>query len=503
MKILLSTINARKLFTPLALLYLKTCITNDKILREKVEVEIMEFESFETDDSILYAIKKYDPHIIGFSCYIWNIKKILALSDKIKKINNDIKIILGGPQVTPIAKILLEENSQIDIIVRGEGEITFLELIKSLLNSNKKINEILGITCRHNDGIIDNADREIISNLDSIPSPHLSNFINLEDKEVCIETQRGCIFKCHFCYYHKGFDKIRFFSMERVKKDLSFLLKKKLKSIYLMDPVFNLNVNRAKEICRFIVQNNKNNIPFHIEIKAEFVDEELAELFHKANVNFLEVGLQSINDKVLSLINRKLNIKKFISGFNLLKKYDLGTEIQLILGLPGDTLYSFEKSLEFALNLKPKNLSIFMLHVLPGTEIWNKAKDFGIIYEGEPPYYFLQSRSLPFDDVIELQKIVNSIRLFRTKKSIAFLCEEAKIKLLDIIKLWVSWLNDDKFLLHCQSSAVLRKKFRKFIKYLCEKNNIDFNFYDAILHKEILFNKTSKNRQNMNGMSKY
>ena len=497
MKVLLSTMNLNRLFTPLPLLYLKGFLLNDRSIKEKVEIEIKEFGLFDADDFILYEIQRCNPQIVGFSCYVWNIKKILALSGKIKKINRNIKIVLGGPQVSPLAKILLKKNSQIDIIVKGEGEITFLELIKALSNSNKNISGILGITSRHNGRIVDNADREIISDLDSIPSPYIYNFIHLEDREVCLETQRGCIFKCNFCYYNKGFDKIRFFSMERVKKDLSSLLKQKLRSIYLMDPVFNLDVSRAKEICKFIVQNNKNNITFHTEIKAEFVDEESAELFYKANIKYLEIGLQTTKAKVLHSVNRKPYIKKFVNGITLLRKYDFTAEIQLILGLPGDTFDSFKKSLEFTLDLEPKTLSIFRLQVLPGTEIWRKAKELGVIYEDEPPYYFLQSKSLPFKKVIELRKIINSLRLFRTKATIKYLCKEARIKLLDIIKLWITWLNDDQFLLNPQivSGKVLKEKFREFIKYFCEKNKIDFNFYDIFLQKEIDFSMKPEKEQ--------
>ena len=506
MKILLIALNTDISYIPLALLYLKASLLNDRYLKEKVEVEIKEFGLFDIshhtfddddDDVVLYEIHKYNPQIIGFSCYVWNIKKILTLSTKIKKINRNTKIILGGPQVSPVAKILLEENSQIDIIVKGEGEITFLELIKSLLNSNRNINRISGTTIRHRGMIIDNDDREMIPDLDSIPSPHISNLIHLEKRIACLETQRGCIFKCHFCYYNKDFDKIRFFSMDRVKKDLSFLLRQKPTSIQFMDPIFNLNVNKAKEICRFIIQNNKNNISFRMETKAEFVDEELAELFHKANVECLTIGLQSSNDKVLRSVGRKLSVKKFIGGVNLLKKWDLGIEVQLILGLPGDTFYSFKKSLEFALNLEPKILDVFRLQVLPGTEIWRKVRELGIVYDPEPPHYFLHTKTLLFDEMIKLQKIINSLDLFKIKAKITieYLCKETKIKLLDMVELWVDWFGDDLMRLKWQDNDAVKDKFRKFIKYFCMAHNIDFYFYDHLLQKEVAFSIRSEKEQ--------
>ncbi len=488
MKILLIALKDDPSFTPLALLYLRASLLNDGYLREKLEVEIKEFDTSDTsdtDDIILHEVYRYNPQVIGFSCYVWNIKKILDLSAKIKKIKTDTKIILGGPQVSPIAKILLEENSQIDIIVKGEGEITFLQLIKSFLGSNKSINKILGVAFRQGGAIVDNDARVMIPDLDFIPFPYFANPIRLDKRKVCLETQRGCVFKCHFCYYNKDFDKIRFFSMERVKKDLSFLLRQKLAIIQFMDPVFNLDINRAKEICKFIIQKNKNNISFNMEIKAELVDEELAELFHKTNVGCLTIGLQSSDDDVLRSIGRKLNAKKFISGFNLLKKYGLQTEVQIIFGLPKDTFNSFKKSLEFVLNLKPKNLDIFRLQVLPGTEIWRKVEELGIVYDASPPHYFLQTKNLFFDEVIKIEKIANSINLFGSKVTIGYLCKEAKVKLLDMIELWIEWFGDDRFLLKWQDDDVIIEKFKEFIKYFCEAHNIDFDFYGRLLQKEI------------------
>jgi len=484
MKILLIAVNMKEFYTPLALLYLKAVLLKDRYLRKKVKVEIKEFSIYNTDDFILHEIQKYNPQIIGFSCYVWNINRILTLLYDIKKINRNVKVIMGGPQVSPISKILLKQNNQIDIIVKGEGEVIFLKLIKSLLHSGKGINKISGIAYRHNGRIIDNPEGEIIADLDSIPSPYLSNALNLSDKEVCLETQRGCIFKCNFCYYNKGLDRLRFFSIERVKEDLSFLLRQKLRSIYLMDPVFNVNVDRAKEICKFIIKKNKNSVMFHTEIRAELVDEEMAELFDKANIKYLEIGLQSSKDETLRLINRKLNIKNFVNGINLLKKYDLLTEIQLIVGLPGDTLRSFKKSLKFVLDIEPKVVRVARLQVLPGTKIWCNAKKLGIIYEENPPYYFLKSSSFSFEDAIKTQKIINSLELFGDRLIIKYLCKEGEIKLLDFINLWIQWCSDDSLLLNYTDTNTLISKVQKFIKYFCRKNNIDFNFYNILLQKE-------------------
>lgn len=485
MKILLIALHKNTLFTPLSLLYLQAFVLNDRFLKGKIEIAVKEFNVVDSYDFMLYEIEEYNPDVIGFSCYAWNIERILELTHSIKKLWKNKTIVLGGPHVSPIATTVLEQNECVDIVVRGEGEVTFTELIKSLLRSRRDSMRLKGITQRFHGKIIENADRENISELDSIPFPYRTYNVPLESREVCLETQRGCFFKCHFCYYNKEFKKVRFFGMQRVKSDLLALLAKKPYVIYLMDPVFNADIKRAKEICRFIAAHNKDRIMFHTEIRAEYMDEELSELFYNANIKYVEIGLQSVDGGVSRLINRKSDLTRFTRGFNLLKKYDLVTEIQLILGLPGDTVTSFKRSLAFALDLNPTKVAVFPLRVLPGTELWKNAEKLGIIFQGEETHYFLQSRSLSFRQNIELWKIVNSVNLFRDLKMTKFLCEEARISLLLLVKAWIDWLgNDSRTLLNTQTNEVLKRKVSEFVKYFCAKKKLNFTIYSVLLQQE-------------------
>jgi radical SAM superfamily enzyme YgiQ (UPF0313 family) len=497
MNILLIAINEnnRVIMTPLALLYLEAGILNDPYLKVRTRVDIKEFSVSDKDKYILSEIQKSDPQVVGFSCYVWNIQRVLDLASKIKRAASEVRIVLGGPQVSPIAREVLKENADVDIIVKGEGEISFLKLSRALVNNRDELAGLQGIIFRDKGEVIDNPDREIIPDLDALPSAYAQGFIPLNNREVCLETQRGCIFKCHFCYYNKSFSHIRFFSLKRVKRELAFLLKQDLKGIYLMDPVFNVNGKRAKEICRFIIRHNKRNVPFHTEIKAELVDAEMAELFHKANMKYLEIGLQSSKRRVLHGVNRKLDIKKFVRGVNLLKNYDMRSEVHLILGLPNDTLVSFKRSLEFVLKLAPPSLSIFNLQVLPGTEIRRKVKRLGMVHEKAPPYYLLHSRGFPLNKMLEAQRIINSVNLFRKKIAIKYLCIETKTKLLDLISVWIDWLEDEEFLLKPQKSRVLRGKLRGFVRYLCIKNSFDPRFYDNLIKKEFVFSTQSEREQ--------
>lgn len=483
-RVLLNIISADGRYSPLALLYIRSVLWRDDELKNAVDVKMQEFNTKDDIDYMLSEIMKYCPDIIGFSCFVWNIEKVLRLSALVKKLSKDTVIVFGGPESTPRAQSLLEQYPQIDIVVRDEGEITFRELVRALRQEQPHLKDIKGITFRSNDTVVKNEPRDIIANLDSIPSPFDSSYVPSEDTEVCLETQRGCVYKCSFCFYGKGLDGARLFSMDRVKKDLGYLLNLKLKSICLMDPVFNLPLERAKEICRFIAENNKNNIAFHTEIRAELVDEEVAELFAKANIKWLEIGLQSLDVNVLRSVRRNMNLKRFMSGIEFLKKYDSIVEVHLILGLPGETYESFVDALEFALSLEVTHLMLFRLQLFPGTNIHRDIQLSGIVYDEQPSYTFMQTKSISFEKVIHLQKIFNSLGMFRANVSAQFLCRETGIKLLEMVERWIEWLNDDRLLLNRNDENKIREKFNEFILYFCAKNDIPADFYSNLLLKE-------------------
>ncbi|MCK9594806.1 MAG: radical SAM protein [Candidatus Omnitrophica bacterium] len=461
--IVLVGLNRNTVYTPLALLYCRACLTEDKKLSSRVRVDIREYELEDSEEYILWDLAKFAPGIVGFSCYLWNIKKVLKLSRMLRKAMPGIKIVLGGPEVSPLAKGILKDNPCVDLVVRGEGEFAFTDIARAYL-TGKGLSGVKGITFRKGKKVFENPGHPFIADLDSIPSAYLNSGYELANREVCLETQRGCVFGCWFCYYNKGCANWRVFSLKRVKKELLFLLSQDQAEIYLMDPVFNIDIKRAKEICRFIIEHNKKRIPFHTEIQAELVDAELAALLKKACVRYIEVGLQSDDDKVLKNVRRAFNREKFIKGFSLLKSNGLVVELQLILGLPGDCLETFFRSLKFALELDPPVLSVFKLQVLPGTMIRERARSLGIEYEAEPPYEFIQSRTMPFKDSILAQKAVNSVSLFRRNKAALRLCKQKGIDMVQLIRLWLDHTRSDDHLLNNEDNNALSKEAAAFLQ---------------------------------------
>ena len=418
MRICLATVHCEPLFTPLALLYLKTYLVERKAMPDEA-IDIVEF-SLETDsvDGIAQRLLAEEPDVIGLSCYVWNVTTLMEAVKIVKAYRPETTVVLGGPEVGPVAMSVLDAYPDVDAIVKSEGEIPFGEIVERLRDGHG-LHDVGGICFRDGGSLVDTGDAPLLQNLDELPSPHLVTDApgRYAGRIVCLETQRGCVFKCNFCFYNKDLSlRNRRFDLERVKRELLRWLdpassgNDDVYSIYLMDPVFNLNAARAKDICRFIAANNPRGVKFHTEIWAEFMDEELARLMRAAHFTFVEVGLQTTDVTALATVERRLKLEKFLGGIEHLKAHEIEFELQLIYGLPGETTESFRRSLEFAVSLDPPKLAVFPLMVLPGTELWRKADVLGLEYEPTPPYYVKSHSTMSRDDIARGWDIVEALQ---------------------------------------------------------------------------------------------
>jgi len=199
MKILLSSICLETgTDIQLALYYLKGYLLK---VKPSPKVTIRIFNENENTSAIVKKIIDLKPHLIGFSCYIWNIKKILCICRRLKEINPGLKIVLGGPEASPRAEEILAKEKVIDVVVRGEGEESFAQLTVQMGRSiAADLSGIRGISFRKGAKVIRSPDRPLLRNVGCIPSPYLSGLVNLKDKnivDVPLETMRGCSSRCH------------------------------------------------------------------------------------------------------------------------------------------------------------------------------------------------------------------------------------------------------------------------------------------------------------------
>lgn len=488
----------------LALYYLKGYILKVNPAQEGrtrlSDVTIRVFNENQNIPAIVKNILKLKPQLIGFSCYVWNINKILNICRRLKEINPNLRIVLGGPEVSPRAEELMAQEEAVDAVVRGEGEESFAQCAAQWGRTRRSfkrgaaqwecsmaadLSGIKGISFRKGTQIIRNPDRPLLRNAGSIPSPYLSGLVNLKDKnivDVPLETARGCSSRCHYCYYHKNFSAVRCFPLSRVEKELKLILSHKPHEVYLMDPTFNSNVQRAKKILKIFVRYNQG-ANLHVELKAELIDEEMALLLSQANAYNIEIGIQSTNPQTLKAINRGFDKRKFMNGIRYLNKFKLYYEIQLIDALPHQSYNSLMKSLDWLYSMHPAKVVIFRLSVLPGATLRDRSAGFGIEYDQCPPYFAYKSNAMTDAQVKSVEKLSYAMdRLYDSQvfqKTLYAFKAKAGVKISTILEDWAVWESRFK----CRPAdyrEFLNKKSPMFLAYLCRKHN------KAYLYKELL-----------------
>ncbi len=307
---------------PLAAAILKTY----QPYKEEVEVILKDFYLNDTPLKAAEAILKLNPDSIGLSMYIWNRDFLVKTAAIIKESNKDIIIFAGGAEITASALSLMD-NDNFDYLVRGEGEIPFVYLLDYLLGKdNLKPEKLLKMS--------------YLNDLELIPSPFLNSNLDPGEWEGLLwELSRGCPYNCSFCSESRGVKGVRYYSEERIRNELILFEEKKVDQVFVLDPTFNINKTRALNIIKLIKENSPN-IHFTFEIRAELLDKELAESFAELHCS-LQIGLQSSQVDVLKNVNRSLNTKQFSDKIGLLNKYGAVFGLDLIYGLPGDTLHGF------------------------------------------------------------------------------------------------------------------------------------------------------------------
>lgn len=464
-EILLVTVCSPEYFDiQLALYCLKTYLQKKSFFSpSRINIDIDVFAYTDKLEHIVKRILEKKPVVVGFSCYLWNIEIILKISRIIKQAVPLIKVILGGPEVSPRSEELLKKEKSIDIVVSGEGEESFCELINNFFYQQIELYSIQGISYRMGGRIFINPSRPPIV-IEKIPSPYLERIIDIKKGQIIpIETMRGCPYRCHYCYYHKEFDRVRYFSLRRLEKEFKYILSKQPSEVYLMDSTFNVDSNRAKKILRIFKKYNKGS-GLHVELKAELLDEEMVELLHKANVKLIEIGLQSTNSKVFKFINRDFAKNAFKRNIKLLNKRNIYFQIQLIDGLPGDTYGDLKKSLDWLYPLNPPEIRIMRLRVLPGTYLRQHAERFAIEYNPRPPYFSYKSGWMSKDDLKRVDKLRHGLPVLyhiAFRRSIYILKKKLKNNFSDILEEWVNWRGKKK--------EFISKQIQNFVKYLANK----------------------------------
>jgi len=404
MKVLLTTLNSKFVHSNLAIRYLKAFCKN-----LPVDIEIQEFSINDNLEKVIGQIYCQKPDIVAFSCYIWNIDKTLMIANSLRKILPSCKIILGGPEVSFDSCTLMEENSMIDIIVRGEGEETFFELIQSELDGGS-LQEIKGITYRKGSSICQNEARPVMRDLDKIPFPYEVDdkgiIKGLDNRILYYETSRGCPFNCQYCLSSKT-PGVRYFSIERVERDIKTFIRSGINQVKLVDRTFNCNPSRAMEIFKMIMAM-KGNTNFHFEMCGDLIDDNMLDLLSKAPPGLFqfEIGVQSTRGNTLEAIKRKTDFKKLAEKVKALREArNIHIHLDLIAGLPEEDYFSFKKSFNDVYGLQPDRLQLGFLKLLKGSGLREQAEKWDYKYTSYPPYEVLGNRDISYGELLNLKGI--------------------------------------------------------------------------------------------------
>lgn len=348
------------------------------------EIEILseDLASHAGDDALIRSVLEQKPDILGFTVFSWNLERSLYLAGKIKEAIRT-RIIFGGPEITPDND--LARSEAVDFYVYGEGELLFRELLT---------NETLWKQGQAKDL----SDRSFLS----YGSPYVNGFLEPGAEGVMLlETQRGCPYRCGFCYYNKS-RKTRSMADDQIVLDgLAYALEKGVNEIYLLDPSLNSRPDLSSLLEKIADMNPSGKISLISEIRAESVDEKLAGRFSQAGFKGFEVGLQSTHPPALEKMNRPTRLSTFLSGVRALQKEGITPTVDLIFGLPGDTLAGFGRTLDFVYDHHLyDHLQVFPLLVLPGTDFRNKSRELGLMYNPKPPYTIISTPEFSPGDML-------------------------------------------------------------------------------------------------------
>jgi len=439
MKICLALKHASDPFTPLPLMCLKSALI-DLGGWSDVDVPLVELPSQASVEDMVERMLAAEPDVLGLSCYVWNVTSLLEAGRRVKALRPAMHVVLGGPEVGPQAADVLAAHPWVDAVVKNEGELPIVDLADRW-RTGAAIGDVAGIVLRDGDRIVDTGPERFVRDLNQLPSPYRDfESYSYTGKYACIETQRGCVFTCNFCFYSKDSPiRNRRVDAERVDREITYLLRQDIAHLSFMDPIFNLNAKRAKEICRLIITRNERRVTSHAELWAEFVDEELAALLKAANFDYLELGLQTTDTVTLATVERRLRMEQFLAGVGHLKKAGLFFEVHLIFGLPGDTLDKFRDSLNFAVTLNPPDIGVFPLQVLPGTDLWTKSDAFGLCFDRDAPHFLTSTATLTPAEVAYGRRLAFSVGPLWRSLAVRLLTRESNVRFSDFVEGWVAW----------------------------------------------------------------
>ncbi|MDR3275639.1 MAG: radical SAM protein [Treponema sp.] len=355
---------------------------------------------------------------VGFSVYSWNRHLCVEAARRLRRERPGLFLFCGGPDASALpGGLALAEGGPFDAVVLGEGERAASRLIGERFFPGRALPA---------------AFTGPAGDLAALPSPWLDGSLRAgAARTVLWELARGCPYHCAYCYESRTVrktvrnsagssvrDSVGYYPEERLREELRLFIRRRVPSVSVLDPSFNAGNQRAVRIlnmigdaCQGTDRGSRPSIHWHFEVRAERLTREQVRGFARLGAS-LQIGLQTSNPRAAELADRDFDRERFLRGIRLLNAAGLSFGLDLIYGLPGDSLGGFRRSLGFALSLYPNNLDIFRLAVLPGTALAERAAAWGLDAEGQPPYSVLSTPDFSQADLGRAERLAQAADLF-------------------------------------------------------------------------------------------
>ena len=379
--ILLTTINASYIHSSIGLRYL---YANLDELRQTTT--ILEFTTHLRPADIVEKIIKKKPRIIGMGVYIWNVEHSTKVIQLLKTIAPEITIIIGGPEVS------YEYEQQTiyhlsDHLITGAADTSFAALCRRLLDNEKKSLTAPKVF-KHTEPALNQL---------KLPYQYYTDE-DIKNRVIYVEASRGCPFKCEFCL--SALDKTSYpFEIDRFLQEMDSLYIRGARNFKFVDRTFNLKIENSLKILNFFLERLDDDLFLHFEIIPDRLPEQLKgviSLFPHGTLQF-EVGVQSFNPEVQTLISRKQDNSKTIANLRWLKSHSQAhIHADLIFGLPGESLNSFAKGFNQLYELKPHDIQLGILKRLRGTPVIRHTQEYQLRFDIQAPYSILSTSSIDF-----------------------------------------------------------------------------------------------------------
>ena len=384
--IVLATLNAKYIHASFGLRYL---LANLGELRPRAVLE--EFIINQRPLEIAEKILAHHPRIVGLGVYIWNVSLTTELVALLKKISPEVTVVLGGPEVS-------YESDQQEIVrlanytITGEGDLAFPELCRQVFAGTAPASKIIAAP---------------LPDFEKLALPYDEyTEDDIAHRLIYVEASRGCPFSCEFCLSSLDIP-VRQAPLDVFLATLDKLLARGVLHFKFVDRTFNLNLATGRRILEFFLERLKPGLFLHFEMVPDRLPPELRELIARfpAGTIQLEVGIQTFNADVATLISRRQDYVRLEDNFRFLRSQTgVHLHADLIAGLPGETLESFATGFDRLVALGPQEIQVGILKRLRGTPISRHDQAWGMVYSPLPTYEILHNKLLDFPTMQRLRR---------------------------------------------------------------------------------------------------